>query len=120
MVSLLLTVFLTAGATYYYFRHAGSGTAGGHAEVISTVGVKLDLATLAHAEQAYFSLHGSYGSLDQLDSTGVVDKTPTGRDGFTYKVETAPAGFVVTASRADTSGHTSKVSIDQNMRVYEE
>ena len=120
MVSLLLTVFLTAGASWYYFRHAGFGTADGHAEVVSTTGVKLDLATIAHAEQAYYSLHGSYGKLDQLDSTGVVDKTPKERDGFVYAVETSHDGFLVTASRKDPAGRASKVMIDHQMKVREE
>ncbi len=114
MMSLLLTVLLTSGATYYYFVHSASGTADGKAEVISTTGVQLDLAAIAHAEQAYFATNGAYGNLAELDSTGVIDKIPTGRDGFVYSVATSAMGFVVSATRP---GGKFKLTIDQDLKV---
>ena len=88
--------------------------------MISTTGVKLDLATIAHAEQAYYSLHGAYGKLESWIPPAWWIRRPKGRDGFTYAVQSTHGGFLVTASRADTSGHTSKISMDHQMKVYEE
>src|SRR5208282_1230116 len=64
---------------------------------ISATGVKNDLIAIAQAERAYLAEHGSYASLGDLTSSGALTMTRTGRDGYTYSIDTQAGGFTVTA-----------------------
>jgi hypothetical protein len=99
---ILLSVFLTAAlglGTYYVFlKHASPGGAGSlPTAAITTTGIKMDLDQIAQAERLYFAQSGTYGTMDQLVSTGTMAKAMTGRDGYTYTIDIPATGFLVTA-----------------------
>ncbi len=95
--------------------------AGGSTPVsaISVTGVKNDLIAIAQAERAYFAEHGSYASLDELVSSGAMSMTRSGRDGYTYSVDTAAGGFTVSARYSGPiTPPPSGFMIDQSMEVH--
>jgi hypothetical protein len=99
---ILLSVFLTAAlglGTYYAFlKHATPGGPGSlPTAAITTTGIQMDLNQIAQAERLYFAQAGSYGTMDQLVSTGAMAKAMTGRDGYTYTIDIPATGFLVTA-----------------------
>jgi hypothetical protein len=86
----------------------------------------MDLHAIAQAERMHFAQNGSYASLDELISSGTMNISAGGRDGYTYAVETSPTGFLVTATHPDIPAgvvpgsariHYPTVTVDQNMQV---
>jgi hypothetical protein len=117
----LLVVALIAGLIYkFYFTRmqtSGMGSAT-PAQTIDVVGVKNDLIGIAQAERAYQAEHGSYASLDDLISSGGLTMKKTGRNGYTYDVETSASGFrAVAHCPAATSPGCQNYSVDQTMEV---
>jgi hypothetical protein len=117
----LLVVALIAGLIYkFYFtrmQNSGMGSAT-PAQTIDVVGVKNDLIGIAQAERAYQAEHGSYASLDDLISSGGLTMKKTGRNGYTYDVETSASGFrAVAHCPAATSPGCQNYSVDQTMEV---
>jgi hypothetical protein len=117
----LLAVALIAVLAYkYYFsqmQSSGTGTAT-PAQAIDVVGVKNDLLGIAQAERAYQVDHGSYASLDELTTSGALTMKKTGRDGYTYDVQTSDSSFraVAHCPAATTLGCTS-FAVDPSMEV---
>ncbi|HTQ86778.1 MAG TPA: hypothetical protein VMI93_11245 [Candidatus Solibacter sp.] len=86
---------------------------------ISVTGVKNDLIAIAQAERAYFAEHGSYASMGDLTSSGAMTMTRSGRDGYTYSVDTQPGAFTVTARYSGPmTPKPSSFTIDQSMEVH--
>jgi len=86
---------------------------------ISVTGVKNDLIAIAQAERAYFAEHGSYASMGDLTSSGAMTMTRSGRDGYTYSVDTQPGAFTVTARYSGPmTPKPSSFMIDQSMEVH--
>lgn len=116
----LLVVVLIGGLTYkfYFQKSATSGAASTPAQTIDTTGVKMDLLAIAQAERVYQAQHGSYGSMDDLVSSGAMSLRKSGRDGYTYDVNTSADSFQVMAHcPTDTNPGCANYSIDQNMQV---
>ncbi len=116
----LLVVALIAGLVYkFYFSQGPQSAAVAHPmQTINTVGVKSDLLSLAQAERAYQAEHGAYASFDELVSSGAITLRKSGRDGYTYDVETSADGFRVNARcPAATSPGCANYVIDQTMEV---
>ncbi len=117
----LLAVALIAVLAYkYYFsqmQSSGTGTAT-PAQAIDVVGVRNDLLGIAQAERAYQVEHGSYASLDELTTSGALTMKKTGRDGYTYDVQTSDSSFraVAHCPAATTPGCTS-FAVDPSMEV---
>ena len=89
-------------------------------QTINVVGVKNDLLAIAQAERTYQAEHNSVASLDELVSSGEMSMKKTGRDGYTYDVESTSEGFRVTAHcSAAIQGCTNYV-VDQTMEVRAE
>jgi len=89
-------------------------------QTINVVGVKNDLLAIAQAERTYQAEHNSVASLDELVSSGEMSMKKTGRDGYTYDVESTSEGFRVTAHcSAAIQGCTNYV-VDQMMEVRAE
>jgi len=92
---------------------------GNPVSAINTTGVKNDLIAIANAERAWFAEHGSYASLSELTSSGAMTMTRSGRDGYSYSVETQPGGFTVTARYSGPlTPPPSAFMIDQSMEVH--
>jgi hypothetical protein len=122
MVSLLLVLAIAFGIYYVYFKGSSPTGAITHpAETISMTGVKNDLIAIAQAERIYSAQNGSYGSLEQLTSSGSLGMAQTGRDGYTYSIETSASGFTVTARRPVAPGALEypTLSIDQTMEIHQ-
>lgn len=121
MSLLSIVIVLAVGYWFYASELKTSGAtspAGAPAQVISTVGVKNDLLSIAQAERIYQASHDSYASLDELYSSGALTVKKSGRDGYTYSAETSSDGFTITARcQAQTSAPCPSFSIDQNMQI---
>ncbi len=127
LVSLLLAVAIVAGIYYFYLRRVQpSGPGSVPTQAISITGVQNDLLVIAQAERIYFAQHGSYASLNELAATGALTVAPSGRDGYTYSVETTPGGFIVTARRTAQppsspggapSLHYPTITVNENMQI---
>jgi len=96
---------------------AGAGTP---TQTIDVVGVKNDLLAIAQAERAYQVEHGSVGSLDELVSSGAMSMKKSGRDGYTYGVESSGDGFRVTAHCPSGLAGCTNYVVDQSMEVRPE
>ena len=87
------------------------------AQTINVVGVKNDLLAIAQAERNYQAEHNSIASLDELVSSGEMSIKKTGRDGYTYDVESSGDGFRVTARCSATAAGCTNYLVDQTMEV---
>jgi len=116
----LLIVALIAGLIYkFYFAQSSTGAAlRNPTQTIDTIGVQNDLVAIGQAERIYQAQHSTYGSLDDLVSSGAMALKRTGRDGYSYEVESSTDAFRVTAAcPAATTPSCTNYSIDQNMTV---
>jgi hypothetical protein len=128
VVSLLVVALIALGGYSYYLKNASPAAGKGQVvtQAISTTGVQMDLNAIAQAERMYFAQNGSYASLDQLTSTGTMNISTAGRDGYTYTVDASSSGFVVTATHPDIPAgvvqgssaiHYPTITVDQSMQV---
>lgn len=118
VLGLLVVVVIVALSYKLYFSHLQSTGTGSPAQAINVVGVKNDLIAIAQAERAYQAEHGSYASLDQLASGGALTIVKSGRDGYTYEVETSADGFrAVAHCPATTIPGCTNWAVDQTMEV---
>ncbi len=116
----LLVVALIAGLIYkFYFTQGQQGAAVRNPQqTIDVIGVKNDLVAIGQAERIYQAEHSSYGSLDDLVSSGAMALRKTGRDGYTYDAEASTDSFrVVAHCPAETTPGCTSYSIDQTMEV---
>jgi hypothetical protein len=116
----LLVIALIAGMFYKFYFSQAQSAAGGTAptQTIDIVGVKSDLIAIGQAERMYQAEHNSYGSLDDLVSSGAMSMKKSGRDGYTYSASASPDRFLVTATcPAATSPGCANYTIDQNMEI---
>jgi|SRR5580704_9625747 hypothetical protein len=124
-LSLLLSVAIGLGIYYMYLKQATPSTPGSVAtQAISTTGVEMDLNAIAQAERGYYAQNGSYGTLDQLTTSGALTMTRTGRDGYAYTVEAAAGGFNATAkwspeTPAQQALRYPTITVDQTFQVHE-
>jgi hypothetical protein len=124
-LSLLLSVAVGLGVYYMYLKQATPAVAGSVAtQAISTTGVEMDLNAIAQAERGYYAQNASYGTLDQLTTSGALTMTRTGRDGYTYTVDASSAGFTATAKWSPQTPdqqalHYPTFSVDQTFQVHE-
>lgn len=120
VVSLLAVAAIVLVSYKVFLSKAVTGTGSNVAptETIDVAGVKMDLLSIAQAERMYQAEHGSYGSMDDLVSSGALSMRKNGRDGYTYGVETSQDGFRVTANCPSTKfPGCSNYSVDQTMEV---
>jgi hypothetical protein len=127
MLGLLFAAVIAMGIYYLYLKQAAPAPGMLATQAITTTGVEMDLNAIAQAERTYFAQNGSYADLDQLTSSGALTMARSGRDGYTYSIETAGNGFTVTARHSDgpaVSGvaplHYPALSIDQTMEVHQQ
>lgn len=116
----ILVVAAIAGLIYkYYLSRGGEAAPLAHpTQTIDVVGVKNDLLGIAQAERIYQTEHNSYGSLDDLVSSGAMALKKTGRDGYTYEAETSSDGFrIVAHCPSATVPGCVNYAIDQTMEI---
>lgn len=124
LLSLIVSLAIGMGVYYMYLKQATP--AGGTVAIqsISTTGVQMDLNAIAQAERGYFAQNGSYGSMDQLVSSGSLNIGRAGRDGYTYSVDATAAGFTATAkwtpqAPGQEALHYPTFTVDQTNQVRE-
>ncbi|HXW57695.1 MAG TPA: hypothetical protein VEJ67_18225 [Candidatus Cybelea sp.] len=118
-LSLVLALAIVLLVYKLYFAQLKSGTtAANPISTVDVVGVKNDLLGIAQAERIYQAEHGSYVGLEELASSGGVSLKRSGRNGYSYEVETSPDSFRVVAHcpRTTAPDCTSWV-VDQTMEV---
>jgi hypothetical protein len=118
LAGLLIVALLAALVYKYYFSSLQSAGTGTPAQTIDIVGVKNDLLGIAQAERAYQAEHGSYTSLDELISSGELTMKRTGRNGYTYSVETSDQSFrAIAHCPPATYPGCSNYAVDRSMEV---
>ncbi|HLJ29440.1 MAG TPA: hypothetical protein VKY85_22215 [Candidatus Angelobacter sp.] len=122
LVSVLIVM---AAGVYIYMQQAQSATAEGAGSpqgTVDLVGVRHDLMSIAQAERVHNSLHGSYGSLDELRSSGDLTMGRGNRGPYNYSVEVSGSGFRATATYSGPANIAASrtISIDQNMQFSQE
>jgi type IV minor pilin ComP (DNA uptake receptor) len=119
----LLAVALIGGAIYWMAltkTQSATGTSGTPAQTISTVGVENDLLAIAQAERMYQAEHGSYASLEELNSSGALSAQKTGRGGYAYSVDVSASGFTAKATcDSSASASCANFAVDQTMQVHQ-
>ena len=119
MIGLLVVALIAALVYKYYFSTLKTSGGGTPKQVINIVGVKSDLIGIAQAERLYQAQNGSYASLDQLKSSSALAINSSGRDGYTYDVETSDGAFrAVAHCLASTSPGCTDWVVDQTMEVH--
>jgi Tfp pilus assembly protein PilE len=83
------------------------------------IAVRSSLISLGQAEKMYFAANGSYATLQQLKSSGVMSSTPSGIAGYRFDAKTEGSlHFRITASPTDSSRSDLPIlSIDETMQV---
>lgn len=122
---LLVAALLFCGIYYYYVQRLPSTDTGTTAtQAISLIGVRTDLMQIARAERNYLAQNGRCVSLDDLVSSGSLNMTRPERDGYTYSIDCAGAGFTVSAHHAPAPAGSPvrypNLAIDQTMQVHEQ
>lgn len=116
----LLIVAAIAGLIYKFYFSPGqqSSAISNPVQTIDVIGVKNDLLAIAQAERTYQAEHNSYGSLDDLVSSGAMTMKKSGRDGYTYEAEASTDSFRILARcpSATVPGCTN-YAIDQTMEI---
>jgi hypothetical protein len=103
----------------FYFTSGQSGaTTAAQIQAVDVIGAKSDLLSFAQAERIYQAEHSSYGSLDDLVSSGALAYKRSGRKGYTYDADASTDSFRIVARCTDPPipGCTSW-AIDQTMQV---
>jgi hypothetical protein len=117
IISILVVAVIGLLVYKFYFTQSNSTGAATPAQTINVVGVKNDLLAIAQAERNYQAEHNSIASLDELVSSGEMSIKKTGRDGYTYAVESSGDGFRVTARCSATAAGCTNYLVDQSMEV---
>ncbi len=120
IISILVVAVIGLLVYRFYFTQTSSTGAATPAQTINVVGVKNDLLSIAQAERAYQAEHNSIASLDELVSSGEMSLKKSGRDGYTYAVESSGDGFRVTARCAASAASCTNYAVDQTMEVRAE
>jgi hypothetical protein len=117
----LLVVALISILIYrMYFAQLQSAKTGTPVQTISGAGVKNDLIAIAQAERMYQAEHSAYGSFAELQSDGAMTLLKSGRDGYTYDIESSPTAFRVLAKCAPaTDPGCTNWQVDQTMQVQQ-
>ncbi|MGD0964034.1 MAG: hypothetical protein ABSA57_09065 [Candidatus Acidiferrales bacterium] len=97
VVGLLLTLLIVFGTYKLFFAQLQSTGSAAPTRTIDVAGVKNDLVSIAQSERVYQAEHSTYGTLDQLTSSGAMSMEKKSRDGYTYQAELSASGFRVVA-----------------------
>lgn len=120
MISILVVAVIGLLVYKFYFTQSQSTGTVTPAQTINVVGVKNDLLAIAQAERAYQAEHNSIASLDELVSSGEMAIKKSGRDGYTYDIDSAGEGFRVIARCSAAVTGCTNYSVDQTMEVRAE
>lgn len=97
LIGLLVVALIAILAYRLFLGKMGSSSTATPRSTVDVVGVKNDLLAIAQAERIHQAQHGAFASLDELSSSGALAMKKSGRDGYTYEVETSTDSFRVLA-----------------------
>lgn len=118
LIGLVLVLLIAFGVYRLYFAQLQSAGSGGTpSQVIEATGVKNDLIAIGQAERMYQVQHGSYTTLDQLNSSGAMSMVKTGRAGYTYAAQPVADGFRAEARCSSSASGCTNYAIDDTMEV---
>jgi hypothetical protein len=126
-VSLMVVAAIGMGVYLMYLKQIAPGPGMVVTQQISLTGVQNDLMAIAQAERMYYVQNGVYADLQTLATTGTMNISRTGRDGYAYSVEPAGSNFTVTARYSAppvnnpagvTPPHFPTMTIDQTMEIH--
>lgn len=119
LIGLIVTLLIVFGIYKLYFSQLQSATGSpAPTRSIEVTGVKNDLVALAQAERMYLAEHGTYATLDQLNSSGAMAMAKTGRDGYAYQAEASGGNsFRVVARCTRPDSTCTNYAIDETMEV---
>jgi hypothetical protein len=118
ILGLLVVALIAIFAYKLYFSKMGATGTATPLQTIDVAGVKNDLLAIAQAERLYQAQHGSYASLDELNSSGAMSVTKTNRDGYTYEVQISAADFhAIAHCPTATQPGCTNYTVDQLMEV---
>jgi hypothetical protein len=119
MIGLVVTLLIVFAGYKMFFTQMQSASGGSApAQSISSTGAKNDLIAIAQAERLYQAEHGSYATLDQLSSTGSMNMSKSGREGYTYSATPSGNSFRAEARCSNASGPCTGYSIDETMEIH--
>ncbi len=115
----VLVVALIVGWIYKsYLKNQQAAPIAHPRQTIDAIGVQNDLLAIAQAERMYQVEHNAYGSLDDLVSSGTMNRKTSGRDGYSYEAEVSPEGFrIVAHCPSDAVPGCTNYAVDQTMQV---
>jgi hypothetical protein len=93
---ILMVALAFAGYTWQVQRLSNSMGVSSPGGLPEAVGVKMDLLTMASAEQQQLALEGKYLSLDELRAKGVA--LPERRGGYTFSADLTAGTFLIKAT----------------------
>ena len=123
-IAMLLAV-VGVGA-YIFMRQAQSATAAGGADnpqgTVDIVGVKHDLMAIVRAERVHSALHGGYGSIDELRSSGDLSMERNNRGPYSYSVDLSGGSFRVIATSSAPASVVAPhvITVDQDMQFSDQ
>lgn len=116
----MLVVLVISLFVYKFYFTSGQGAVRPAAltQTVDVIGVKNDLLSIAQAERVYQAEHSTYGSLDDLVSSGAMAYKKSGRQGYTYDADASTDSFRITAHCADSApAGCTNFAIDQTMQI---
>lgn len=116
LVVVLAIVFISY-KLYFSQLQSATGSAA-PARTIEATGAKNDLLAIGQAERTYLAEHGSYATLDQLNSSGAMSVAKTGREGYSYAVDSSGNGFRAEARCSSTVAGCVNYAIDETMEIH--
>lgn len=124
-LGLVAFVVIAAAGLYIYMHQAQSATiegAGSPQGTVDVVAVRRDLMSIAQAERTHNSLNSSYGSLEELRSSGDLTMGSDRRGPYTYSVEVTHSGFLATATYSGpaSAAAAKTIRIDQDMHFSQD
>jgi len=121
----LVAALILFGVYQFYLKKMPTTDAGtATTQAINLTGVRMDLLQIAQAERGNMALNSNCASLDEMISSGSLNMTRSGRDGYTYEISCkGGADFQVVARHAPAPEGSPirypTLAIDSSMQVSE-